>query len=103
MRTAAEAITVECGGPRVYTYEELLRTIARAASINRTLVLVPFTAWHALTWVAELLPGAPVTRNQVELMVDRSSERQAVSRSRDLPKESLTRAVTSFATVGMGG
>ena len=67
-RTAAEAITVECGGPRVYTYEELLRTIARAANVNRMLVPVPFAAWHALAWVAELLPGAPVTRNQVELM-----------------------------------
>jgi NADH dehydrogenase len=29
---------------------------------------VPFAAWHALAWVAEALPGAPVTRNQVELM-----------------------------------
>ena len=37
-KTAAEAITVECGGPRVYTYEELLRTIARAANVNRLLV-----------------------------------------------------------------
>jgi uncharacterized protein YbjT (DUF2867 family) len=67
-RTAAEAITVECGGPRVYTYEELLRTIARAANLKRILVPVPFAAWHALAWVAEVLPGAPVTRNQVQLM-----------------------------------
>ena len=67
-RTAAEAITVECGGPRVYTYKELLGTIARAANVNRALVPVPFAAWHALAWAAELLPAAPVTRNQVELM-----------------------------------
>ena len=67
-RTAAEAITVECGGPRVYTYEELVRTIARAANVDRMLVSVPFAAWHALARVAEVLPGAPVTRNQVELM-----------------------------------
>ena len=66
--TPAEAMTVECGGPRVYTYEELLRTITRAANVNRMLVPVPFAAWHALAWVAEVLPGAPVTRNQVELM-----------------------------------
>jgi NADH dehydrogenase len=66
--TAAEPITVECGGPRVYTYEELVRTIARAANVNRSLVPVPFAAWHALARVAELLPGTPVTRNQVELM-----------------------------------
>ena len=67
-RTPAEAMTVECGGPRVYTYEELLRTITRAANVNRMLVPVPFAAWHALAWVAEVLPGAPVTRNRVELM-----------------------------------
>jgi NADH dehydrogenase len=67
-RTVAEAITVECGGPRVYTYEELVRTIARAANVNRMLVQVPFAAWHAVAWVGELLPSAPVARNQVELM-----------------------------------
>jgi NADH dehydrogenase len=66
--TAAEAITVECGGPRVYTYEDLVRTIARAANVDRILVPVPFAAWHALARVAEVLPGAPITRNQVELM-----------------------------------
>ena len=67
-RTPAEAMTVECGGPRVYTYEELLRTITRAANVNRLLVPVPFAAWHALARVTEVLPGAPVTRNQVGLM-----------------------------------
>jgi uncharacterized protein YbjT (DUF2867 family) len=67
-RTLAEAMIVECGGPRVYTYEELLRTITRAANVKRMLVPVPFAVWHALAWGAEMLPGAPVTRNQVELM-----------------------------------
>jgi NADH dehydrogenase len=50
-----------------YTYEER-STIARAANVDRTLLPVPFAAWHALAWVAEVLPGAPITRNQVELM-----------------------------------
>jgi NADH dehydrogenase len=67
-RTDTGPLTVECGGPRVYSYEELLRTIARAASVKPILVPVPFGVWHALAWVAEMLPGAPVTRNQVELM-----------------------------------
>ena len=67
-RTETGPLTVECGGPRVYSYEELLRTIARAASVKPFLVPVPFGVWHALAWVAEVLPGAPVTRNQVELM-----------------------------------
>jgi len=67
-RTPAEAIMVECGGPRVYTYEELLRTIGSAANMKPVLAPVPLAAWHALAWIAEVLPGAPVTRNQVELM-----------------------------------
>jgi NADH dehydrogenase len=67
-RTPAEAITVECGGPRIYTYEELLRTIGSAANVKPVLAPVPLAAWHALAWIAEVLPGAPVTRNQVELM-----------------------------------
>ena len=60
--------TIECGGPRVYSYEELLRTIARAAKVKPFLVPVPFAAWHGIARVGEMLPGAPVTRNQVELM-----------------------------------
>jgi NADH dehydrogenase len=67
-RTEAGPLTVECGGPRVYSYEELLRTIARAASVKPILVPVPFGIWHAVAWLAEVLPGAPVTRSQVELM-----------------------------------
>jgi uncharacterized protein YbjT (DUF2867 family) len=60
--------TLECGGPRVYSYEELLRAIAREAGLKPLLVPMPFAAWQALAWVAEMLPSPPVTRNQVELM-----------------------------------
>jgi len=61
-------LTFECGGPQVFSYEELLRTIAREASLKPRLVPVPFAIWHVLARVAEKLPTAPVTRNQVELM-----------------------------------
>src|SRR3989440_6546083 len=67
-RTEMRAITVECAGPRVYAYEELLRTIAHEAKLKRMLVPIPFAAWHALAWCAEMLPNPPVTRNQVDLM-----------------------------------
>jgi len=49
-RTETNAITFECGGPRVYTYEELLRAIAREAGRKRILIPVPFAAWQALAW-----------------------------------------------------
>ena len=62
------AITFECGGPRIYSYEELLRAIARESGLEARLVPMPFAAWRALASMAEMLPNPPVTRNQVELM-----------------------------------
>jgi NADH dehydrogenase len=58
----------ECGGPRVYSYEEFLRSVASAAGIKPILIPVPFAAWDALAWIAEMLPSPTITRNQVELM-----------------------------------
>src|SRR5262245_5872751 len=58
----------ELGGPRIYRYEELLRTLAAHLGIRPLLVPLPFTIWQALALAAETLPRPPVTRNQVELM-----------------------------------
>jgi NADH dehydrogenase len=60
--------TYEFGGPDVFTYEDLLRTVADAAGIAPRLLPFPFAAWHGIARVAEMLPRAPVTRNQVELI-----------------------------------
>ena len=67
-RDDTRGATIECGGPRVYTYEELLRTAAHAAGLQARLIPVPFAAWHALAWIAAALPHPSLTRNQVELM-----------------------------------
>jgi NADH dehydrogenase len=67
-RTERHAITYECGGPRVYSYEEFLRAVAHEAGLKPMLIPIPFAAWHALAWISEMLPSPPVTRNQVELM-----------------------------------
>jgi NADH dehydrogenase len=61
-------LTFELGGPRIYSYEEFLRIVAREASLKTILVPVPFAAWSAIAGIAEILPSAPITRNQVELM-----------------------------------
>jgi uncharacterized protein YbjT (DUF2867 family) len=58
----------ELAGPRVYSYEELLRTIARIAGLRPVLTRIPFAFWDAVAGLAEILPHPPVTRNQVELM-----------------------------------
>ena len=67
-RTEKHPITFECGGPRVYSYEELLKAVAHQAALRPTLIPIPFVAWHVLARFAEMLPNPPVTRNQVELM-----------------------------------
>jgi uncharacterized protein YbjT (DUF2867 family) len=58
----------ELAGPRVYSYEELLRTIARSAGLRPVLMRMPFAFWHAVAGLAEILPQPPLTRNQAELM-----------------------------------
>src|SRR5262249_30636186 len=58
----------ELAGPRVYSYEELLRTIARSAGLRPALMRMPFAFWNAVAGLAEILPQPPLTRNQVELM-----------------------------------
>jgi NADH dehydrogenase len=67
-RSEEQPLTIECGGPRVYSYEELLRTVAEGVGVKATLFPLPFPAWHALASIGELLPSPPITRNQVELM-----------------------------------
>jgi len=69
----------ECGGPRIYSYEELLRTVASAAGIKVILFPVPFAAWGALALISEMLPSPPITRNQVELMQIDSTPRPGIS------------------------
>jgi hypothetical protein len=36
--------------------------------VRPVLLPMPFPVWHGLAFVAERLPSAPITRNQVELM-----------------------------------
>jgi uncharacterized protein YbjT (DUF2867 family) len=58
----------ELGGPRVYSYKELLGAIARQAGLAPLLIPIPFAVWHALAWASEMFPSPLLTRNQVELM-----------------------------------
>ena len=66
--TAANPVTYELGGPRVFSYEELLTLIANRLSKKPLLLSLPFPVWHSLARIAEILPQPPLTRNQVELM-----------------------------------
>jgi NADH dehydrogenase len=67
-RTEMQAFTLECGGPHVYRYRELVESVAAAVGLRSRTVAVPFGVWRAIAWIAEKLPNPPLTRNQVELM-----------------------------------
>jgi uncharacterized protein YbjT (DUF2867 family) len=58
----------EFGGPRSYTYAELLRIIASQIGMRARLLPLPFALWHAVAGLCEFMPGAPLTRGQVALM-----------------------------------
>jgi uncharacterized protein YbjT (DUF2867 family) len=58
----------EFAGARIYTYRELVTRIADRIKARPRLVPLPFALWRILASGAELLPGSPLTRNQVALM-----------------------------------
>jgi uncharacterized protein YbjT (DUF2867 family) len=58
----------EFGGPRIFTYRELVEDVAAALSLRRAYVSLPFPAWKALALAAEMLHLPGLTLGQVELM-----------------------------------
>lgn len=58
----------ELAGPERYRYRDLLGAIAERTGRRRLFVPVPLALWHAAALAGEMLPGAPLTRNQVDLM-----------------------------------
>ena len=65
---ASQPVTYELGGPTVYAYKDLLKLIAGRLHKRPILFPIPFSLWYGLAAIAEMVPGAPLTRNQVELM-----------------------------------
>ena len=58
----------EFGGPRAYTYRDLLVAVVRNLHRRHVFLPVPYSVWKLMATVAEHLPGAGLTRNQVDLM-----------------------------------
>ena len=60
--------TYEIGGPRVYSFRQLMELVLEYTGRRRLLLPVPFSiASFAATFV-ELVPQAPVTRDQLKLL-----------------------------------
>ncbi len=82
----------ELAGPRVYSYEELLRTVARSAGLRPVLMRTPFALWDALAGVAQILPHPPLTPQSGRAYADRHHglrQLAGVSRARHYAARSL--------------
>ena len=64
----AQGRVYELGGPRIYTYEELVRLVLAQIGRKRLLVPIPFVIWELLAALVAPLPHRPVSRDQVILM-----------------------------------
>lgn len=60
--------TYELGGPRVYTFRELMQLMLQVIGRRRLLVPVPFAIAELQGLVLQLLPNAPLTRDQVKML-----------------------------------
>jgi uncharacterized protein YbjT (DUF2867 family) len=67
-RDDARAATYELGGPRVYTFEELMRYMLEVVGRRRLLIPISFDLAAMQARAFEFLPEPPLTRDQVELL-----------------------------------
>jgi NADH dehydrogenase len=59
----------ELGGPRTYTYRELVELTLRITHRQRRLISLPVWPVKIGAYFAEFLPVPPITRDQVDLMI----------------------------------
>lgn len=67
-REDAAGKTYELGGPRAWTFRELLAFIVKETQRKRRLVNIPLGVARLQARVAELLPNPPITRDQLILL-----------------------------------
>ncbi len=60
----------ELGGPRVYTYRQVVQAVLRFRRRRRLLLPLPFALWSAQAKLLSLLPEPPLTEDQIILMRD---------------------------------
>lgn len=66
--TASKGRTYELGGPRVYTFKELMRLVLKETGRNNGLLEIPWWLATLQAAVLERLPGKLLTRDQVSLL-----------------------------------
>lgn len=67
---SSQGRTYELGGPRIYTYRELLEAVIKHLNRRRLFLPVPLLIWKTIAVGCALLPNPPLTRDQIILMQD---------------------------------
>lgn len=65
--------TYQLGGPEALSYDEVIRRIARALGLRRTLVHIPLGLARLLVSAIQRFPGAPITRDQLTMLLEGST------------------------------
>ena len=60
--------TFELGGPRVYSFKELLRLMMDEIAVHRPLLPIPFSLAAVQAFFLQVLPNPPLTVDQVRLL-----------------------------------
>ncbi len=58
----------ELGGPSVYTFREILQSVCEWTEHSRALLPIPFWAAKLSAFLSQIIPGAPITLDQVRLL-----------------------------------
>lgn len=72
-RDACEGQHYDVGGPEALAYNEVLSRMARALGLRRRFVHLPLGLSKLLVAVAERLPGASITRDQLTMLLEGST------------------------------
>jgi uncharacterized protein YbjT (DUF2867 family) len=88
---AKPAVTYELGGPRVYTFRELLDLIADWTEHHRPYFPIPFWLAKLQGFFLQVLPNAPLTLDQVrQLQIDNVVSKEAENEARTLSALGIT-------------
>lgn len=75
---------IECGGPRVLTYREVVETVLRYRGRRRVLLPIPLGLWAIQARALALLPNPPLTEDQVILIAEDNVVGDGVATMADL-------------------
>ncbi len=67
-RPEAAGRAYELGGPRIFTFREILQYILKETGRQRPLIAIPPALARFQAKIAELLPGKPLTRDQLLML-----------------------------------